>query len=310
MDSQNKQLFRQMSKIGSALSNADAIEIFVQVGRGMKGGQEALEELGMSKKRYYTRLRELVKCGLVEKDGAQYRYTVLGSLFEQQFVGLLQIVEREKELQMIEELRKSGRFTEEEIGGFVRKIIFDSPERIGEGSWVIPRLALSYEEMVKSIVERLSTARKSIYLASRFTEDRIISAILSKAQAGATVKVLADSKLLKNYVNETKGKLEMTDSHASERVKVAVNPFYPYKVERKFCQLPFSFILMDGRGVGIELVDAQHPDKFTGAVFIENETLFNYMKATFDSLWEGKTEHAIPEAPSTRPKTNLKWRSG
>ncbi|MCL5318652.1 MAG: hypothetical protein M1503_10410 [Thaumarchaeota archaeon] len=295
-----------MSKIGSTLANVDAIEIFVQVGRGMKGGREALEELGMSKKRYYTRLRELVRCGLVEKDGAQYRYTVLGSLFEQQFVGLLQIVEREKELQMIEELRKSGRFDEEEIGSFVRKIIFDSPERVGEGSWVIPRLAWSYEEMTKTIVERLSTARKSIYLASRFTEDRIISAILSKAQAGVAVKVLADSNLLKNYVNGANSRFETPDLHVSERLKVTVNPFYPFKVERKFCQIPFSFILIDGRGVGVELIDARHPDKFAGAAFIENETLFNYMKATFDSLWEGKADQAISEAPSARPKTNLK----
>jgi hypothetical protein len=307
MDVQNKQLFRQMSRIGSTFTNVDAIEIFVQVGRGMKGGQESLKELGMSKKRYYTRLRELVKCGLVEKESTRYRYTVLGSLVEQQFIGLLQIVEREKELQMIEELRKSERFTEEEIGSFVRKIIFDSSERIGEGSWVIPHLVWSYEEMVKTIVERLSTVRSNIHLASRFTEDRIISAILPKAQAGATVKVLADSRLLKNYVNGTDGKLEMSDRHTSERMKVTVNPFYPYKVERKFCQLPFSFVLIDGRGVGVELIDAKHPDEFAGAMFFENETLFNYMKATFDALWDGKHEHIVSEAPSAYPKASLKW---
>lgn len=297
-----KSLSEHMGSVLSALSNVDAIEIFTQVQDGMKGGRETFQKLQMTKKRYYTRLRELVESGLIERVGDEYRYTLLGTLFAQQFTNLLQIVENRKELLMIGELRRSEKFTDAEIGSFVRKIFTKGPWSSGEGSWFIPYVVWTYEEMVKSIVGRLSTTKKEIYLSSRYTAERIINGMIARAQAGVAVKVLADVRLLKNYVKGAGNRLETADKHADERRKATVNPFYPYNIERKFCELPFSFILMDGRGVGVELIDARHPDEFFCAVFLENESMFNYMRSAFDSLWETGFEDAVSAVPSTGNK--------
>lgn len=277
--------FEQMRDMFSVLANIDTIVLFTEVGNGMKGGAETLQKLHMTKKRFYTRLRELVDSGLVEKAGKEYKYTLLGALFEQQFVSLFQISTNLKELLMMEELRKSERFTSAEIGNFVRRILDKNPSSAGEGSWLIPRVIWTYAEMVDSVVGRVSAAKKTIYLASRFTEERIINAMIGRAQAGVEVKVLADTRLLKNYIQSAGEKLKAQDSHTPERRKVAVNPFYPFNVERRFSELPFSFILLDGKGVGVELVDARCPSEFSGVVFLENESVFNYLKSAFDSLW-------------------------
>lgn len=286
----------------SILSNVDAIEIFAKVQDGMKGGSETFQNLQMTKKRYYTRLRELMESGLIERVGSEYRYTVLGTLFSQQFTNLLQIVENRKELLMIGDLKRSKKYDETEIGSFVRKIFTKGPMSTGESLWLIPHIVWTYEEMVKSIVDRLSATKKTIYLASRYTEERIINNMITRAQVGVAVKVLADVRLLKNYVKDAGNKLKTDDKHADERHKATVNPFYPYNIERKFYELPFSFILMDGRGIGIEFIDSRHPDKFSCAMFLENESIFNYMMSFFDSLWKKGFEDTVSTAPLTSNK--------
>jgi len=256
----------------------------------------------MTKKRYYTRLRELVESDLIERVGDEYRYTLLGTLFAQQFTNLLQIVENRKELLMIGDLKRSKKYEDTEIGSFVRKIFTKGPMSTGEGLWLIPHIVWTYEEMVKKIVERLSTTKKTIYLASRYTEERIINSMITRAQVGVAVKVLADVRLLKNYVKDAGNRLKIDDKHANERRKTTVNPFHPYNIERKFYELPFSFILMDGRGVGIEFIDARYPDEFSCAVFLENESIFNYMMSTFDSLWKKGFEDIVSTVPLTSNK--------
>lgn len=79
------QIKERVQAIYSVLSKRDSFEIFCRADQGIDARTKSWQEQGLSKKRYYVRLRGLVHLGLVEKDGGKYKQTPLGRIvFENQ----------------------------------------------------------------------------------------------------------------------------------------------------------------------------------------------------------------------------------
>ena len=121
--------------------------------------------------------------------------------------------------------------------------------------------------MVSAIVERVQLCKNEILLASRSFNEIIINNILRKANSGIDVKVISDSSLVKQYIEAEGRGLSLNDKNSSERRKVVSNPWYPGKVKRKVARIPFSIIVLDGKEVGVEVVDWNEPKKFVGRHF-------------------------------------------
>lgn len=68
--------------IFSTLANKDAFEIFKLAEKGIDASTDILRQGQFSKKRYYVRLGELLKLGLVTKDHGRYIQTSLGRLVQ------------------------------------------------------------------------------------------------------------------------------------------------------------------------------------------------------------------------------------
>ena len=56
----------ELKEILAALANEDAIKIFLTARRGIEKSTKTIQELGLTQKRYYSRLKELMEAGLVE----------------------------------------------------------------------------------------------------------------------------------------------------------------------------------------------------------------------------------------------------
>ena len=81
----------------ASLSNRDSFEIFKLAASGIDASTAILRERNFSRKRYYGRLAELVRLGLVKKDFGRYVLTNLGRfvydatmLLERSFTNLSQ----------------------------------------------------------------------------------------------------------------------------------------------------------------------------------------------------------------------------
>ena len=61
--------FTNMVKILNALGNDDALSIFMYTVDGIKSSKQAILELGLTQKRFYSRLKDLIDVGFIEKDG-------------------------------------------------------------------------------------------------------------------------------------------------------------------------------------------------------------------------------------------------
>lgn len=66
--------------IFAVLSNRDSFEIFMLAARGIDASTEILRMGKFSRKRYYVRLGQLIKLGLVHKEAGRYVQTSLGMI--------------------------------------------------------------------------------------------------------------------------------------------------------------------------------------------------------------------------------------
>ena len=62
----------KITEILSVLSKHDALSIFIRSHDGMKSDLETYANIGLTKKQYYTRLKQLVTLGLLTKKDTTY----------------------------------------------------------------------------------------------------------------------------------------------------------------------------------------------------------------------------------------------
>ncbi len=272
----------------SILSKKDALSIFLLAKDGLKAETDTPQQIGLTRKQYYTRLKQLVDAGLIDKSGDTYLHTTLGTFVHQRhLLELLEQIRNIKQMKMIDTLKRTSQFSEDEIANFVGKIAGIAP-----ATKVSPKVEViwSYEDMVSTIIERTEFCKNEILLATRFLNEIIINNVLRKAKSGVNVKVLADVSLVKQYVDAENKSLALIDKNTTERVNVVGNPWYPGNVSRRLAKIPFCMIILDGKEVGIELIDWNEPQKFNGVVFIKDENTCGALIDFYQKLWNGASE--------------------
>lgn len=279
----------KISEILSVLSKHDALSIFIRVRDGLKSDLETYGVIGLTKKQYYTRLKQLVKLGLITKKDTTYVHTSFGNqLYQQHIIGLIGHLKELKNFEMIDVLKNSSNFKPEDISEFISKITSQTnldPNLLVYGtSEVSMTLTDTYDDMVLKVLQLIDFAQKEILLISRFRNDHIINSILKKANMGISVKVIADNDTIQSYFDGEKSSIKQ-DKHKSERMTTVANPFYPSNIERRYTSIPFCLLVIDGKQVGIEIVNSQDPKAFSMSIFVNNSVLANKMKAFFAKQW-------------------------
>ena len=113
----------QVMNILSVLSKNDALTIFLMAIKGIKSELDTPTKMGLTKKQYYTRLKQLVDLGLLAKRGDSYTQTTFGNLvYDKHIIGLLNDVKNFKYLEMIDALKENSKFTENDIVEFISKV--------------------------------------------------------------------------------------------------------------------------------------------------------------------------------------------
>jgi hypothetical protein len=299
----DQEAMKSSTKLLSVLSKKDNLSIFIFAKDGLKAESSTMQNLGLSRKVYYTGLRQLIDAGLISKSEGAYSYTTLGGIIYQgHIVRLIEEMKNKQQMMMIDTLKNSKEFSEEDITNFVDRI---THSRSGMNAEALPKIeiAWTYQDMVSAIVERVQLCKNEILLASRSFNEIIINNILRKANSGIDVKVISDSSLVKQYIEAEGRGLSLNDKNSSERIKVVSNPWYPGKVKRRVARIPFSIIVLDGKEVGVEVVDWNEPKKFYGVIFIREEktskTILNFYNKMWDAATEGETPAGTKDTPSS-----------
>ncbi len=115
---------KELCKLLAILSKFDAISLFLLAKNGLKADTDAPKNIGLTRKQYYTRLKQLVDSGLIEKRDGSYFHTTMGSfVHEKHLASLLEGIKNSKQMKMIDVLRSTQNFSGEEISNFMRLCI-------------------------------------------------------------------------------------------------------------------------------------------------------------------------------------------
>jgi len=281
---------KNSQKLLSVLSRKDNLAIFMGAadGKGLNADLSTPHLLGIAKKTYYIRLKQLITAGLVRKSEGIYIHTTLGKIVYQKQLELMQQVRNVKDFRMIDALKISKEFSDEDIKNFVGKLISQNISPLHDAdNDVRVDIFWKYEEMVSAIIQRIELCKDEILLASKYTNELIINSMLHKVQAGIKAKVISDKSLVKKFFDQFQQNMfAINDKNNVERSNVIGNPWYPGNIERRSTDLPFSMIVLDRKEIGIELINANDPKTFNGVIFVRDEKVANYVISLYEKLWE------------------------
>lgn len=244
----------------SALSSEGAVEILGKTGSKLISSRETPNKLGLTKRQYYSRIRELKELGVIKKEGEGYIRTERG----------------------------------EDIYGFVSgmfAITGDEPDNIDicpEGDPVLDpwkaktgqvKTTTDYEDLVEEVLEILENASDEILFASRYIDSRVVKKFLRfEEEDKPTLNVVVrefDPLEIIELIKAISSPGEIKDS-----VKFARNHI------RVVSDLPYSFFVADRKEVGIEIVNPYKPTTFYMGLTMKNEKIGKELRDFFSYLFK------------------------
>jgi DNA-binding PadR family transcriptional regulator len=288
----------------SLLSRSDSQKMFAIAKEGLMISTSTLDTLRITPKRYYRALKQLKDAGLIEKDKkGYYIHTTFGSIVYQRIIlELSQYAKHLEKMQMIDTLRRTGKFSEASILKLTQEIMDNniikpsSLSAISESSNNKIDIILSFDKVIETLVQRIDCCKSEILISTRICPEIVINKILEKSKLGVKVKIVADIDLVKEYFRSQQKFVDNLNEEKKNQIKerrcVIANPWYPDKtINRRIADIPFGMIILDKTEVGIELVNSNNPKEFCGGIFIRDEKIAMTMNELYQQMWEKSSEN-------------------
>jgi len=266
----------ELATLFKALSNPDALKIFLYTDAGIENSKHAMEELDLTPKRYYSRLKELVDIGLVRKMDDVYRQTALGRMVYDRFLPAMgKAVDAREELELIVYLEGT------EIESEVKKRILDDLDipRFAES----PKLSMieDYESGVVELIDQIDDAKERILLASNHVDVRVIEAIVRSVNRGVSFRLLMGENCVES--NLLKLRLMLSARFAKAIIEFMSIPEDLGDLTR-VADISYSFCVIDDSHSIYEL-EKPFGDDFLLAFVIDERRLTKVLADSFNSLW-------------------------
>jgi len=290
-DSQFKS-FIDMEKVFSAVANKDAIKIFCAAKRGIKSSTQAIKELGLTQKRYYTHLKNLIDVGLIEKFDGTYQHTTLGKICFKLGEVFENALSHQDRLDLVDRLYKAKNISLEETEEIMRAILKDTNiipgERIADLLGPV-RMADTWEKVVYDVIEYIDNAEESIYFATQYLDMRVVEALLRAAKRGIKMRFLVGEE--QNVTTAVQLLLRSLLTHP-KTLKFIFQFVNSPELQLRYIKLPYTFIVVDGRYSMVE-VAKPYTKAFSLAFFFHNKRLSERLLESFETLWERGSEIKI-----------------
>jgi len=265
------------------LSKPDALKILYSAGIGIENSTYAIEELDLTPKKYYARLRELMAEDLVKKVDGVYRQTALGEMIYDRFLPAMgKACDARDELELIVYLEGT------ELDEGVRKRIEDElniPDFAGSTNFKVLK---DYEALAIEVIDLYDSAEESVLLASNYFDVRVMEAVLRAVDRGVTNSVIVGKKSLSSKVQNLRMMLSLTFT------KAIIN-FTSNKVDLKefvrFADLPYTFCVVDGH-LNIINISNNINEIFIVALSIDDRGVSEKLTEFYETLW--KTSDSQP----------------
>ena len=124
LPAKSPEMIRSACKLLSVLSRQDTLVLFMRIRDGLYSNKNSSGLLNLTRKQYYTRLRNLVDAGLVKKNGDSYTHTTFGSLIYENYLAvMLKGIRNFKHIQMIDALKESQGLSKDEVTDLMNVVL-------------------------------------------------------------------------------------------------------------------------------------------------------------------------------------------
>lgn len=256
--------------IFSALAKEGTFKILEESDSKLISKRETPQKLGLTKRQYYSRLRELKNLNIIKKEGEGYVRTERGKKVCRLTKGISTL--SEDNIEKIGDLEDLP-LNQKELKDQQAKVITD------------------YEELVEDILETFENSTDEIILASRYMDNRIINKGLNSVKENSynlrvlvpKLKVSESIELLKAISSPSMIKPSMEMAEKNLRV---------------LSELPYSFMVADQKKVFIEIINPFRPSSFYMSICLKNEKIGRRLEGIFSYLFDNG------EAPQKKQKEN------
>lgn len=267
------------------LSKPDALRLFLHTSEGIKNSTYAIEELDLTPKRYYARLRELVDIGLVRKRDSGYRQTALGGMFCDRFLPAMgKAVEAKEELEFLVGLdgldMENG--VKKRILEALKIPIFADPTNV--------KVLEDYESLVIEAIDLCDSAEVSVLLASNYFDSRVMEATFRSVNRSVDTRIITG----KNEFSSRLKKLKMMLSPDFMKIMIRLlSKEIDLENFVRVADLTYSFCVIDGHRSLFEFYNPLR-EGFIAAFTLEDAKVGKNLEDLFEQFWKlGKSDELL-----------------
>lgn len=223
--------------------------------------------LGISKKQFYFRLKRLRDIGLVEKRDSVYRTTTLGSLIYNSHVKTLEeALGNYWQLKAIDVLRAKPDFPAHQKDAVINEIINASNLRHIVNSTHLSGFSVikDFNSLIHEVMKLLENAQKEVFLASRYHDPFVSQKLIEKFGKGVEIHLLDGNQPNVSMENRVNAILKVPPN--KETFDIVSNLIKSPRFHLASKQLPVSFLVVDGIQCIYEAVNYTNPEEFTMAM--------------------------------------------
>jgi len=274
----------EMEMVLSVASNADALKIFYAAKEGIKSSTQAIKELDLTQKKYYTHLKNLIEVGLIEKAEDTYQQTTLGKICYKLTEALNCALSQKERLDLVDRISKTKNISLEETEEIMHAILRDAnivPGEHLEDFFGPVRMADTWDKVMDNTIEFMEKAEKEIEFATQYVDAKVIDPILEAAKRGIKMRFIVSQK--ENYSMA----LQMFKGFLSNPriLKTLFDFLRSNNVQIRYIEVPYSLIVVDRKYAMVE-VATPYTKTFSLAFFFTNSKVSEKLVTEFDLLWE------------------------
>lgn len=279
----------ELKEILAALANEDAIKIFMTARRGIVKSTKTIQELGLTQKRYYSRLKELMEAGLVEKRDNTYQHTTTGMICYTLGKSFNSALDQRDRLDLVDRLRRSKSISQEETKQILQAL---SPRglvsTLEAGESINPvKMFEEHESLVSELIALIKSAEKRIYLAAYDPDVRVMEILIKAVQRKIDLSLLTgESQKLSERIQILRTILNPSIAH------VVLKLLQSQELKVKHGDIPFNFCVIDETFALIELSDPL-TNGFHVGFTLESHSMCRKLVKTFNSLYQKAEEDPL-----------------
>jgi len=193
-------------------------------------------------------------------------------------------------LEVLNSIRKSSGISPQTTSQIAKALSIQVPFALAsEMSSVLSPVKMidSYDKLVEEITKSIEKSKSSIYLATKYSDVRVVEAVMSATDRGITLSVLVE---------------EIDLSQSIQAIRMLFSPrklqqFVKFtkklkNIIKKCHTLPYSFMVIDNK---ITIIEVPHPlkNEFKLAFVFEDANVGENFIEIFKRMWEESPEFSI-----------------